>query len=81
MDTVEIVIGEDGLVKEPRGVRLRIPQTRVVPNDTDEDRRARLLEFIEETKRIMKDVPVKEVCESDPFIAKFKRMGILDERA
>ncbi len=48
--------------------------------DRIDARQRRLREFFAETERLLKDVPVKEVNESDPFIAKFKRMGILDVR-
>ena len=46
-----------------------------------EARQRRLREFFVETEKLLKDVPVKEVRETDPFIAKFKRMGILDVRS
>lgn len=80
MDTVEIVIGEDGRVVSPVGVRLRVPIQTVVPEreESDEERAARLDAFFEEHEKAMKDLPRRELCDSDPLVAKYRRMGLLD---
>ena len=81
MDTVEIVIGADGRIESPRGVRLRVPAELIVREvivETDEERTARFEAFHKETDELLKDVPVKELCDCDPRVAKYRRMGLLD---
>ena len=80
MDTVEIVIGEDGRVVSPVGVRLRIPTQNVAQErpESEEERATRLDAFFEEHEKAMEDLPRREMCDSDPLVAKYRRMGFFD---
>ena len=77
MDTVEIVIGEDGRIVSPVGVRLRIPAGSVVPEreESEDERAARIDAFVRETEEDLKDLPRRELCDSDPLVAEYRRMG------
>ncbi len=77
MDTVEIVIGEDGRVVSPVGMRLRVPIRAVVPEreETDEERAARIDAFVKETEEDLRDLPRRELSDVDPRVAKYRRMG------
>jgi hypothetical protein len=78
MDAVEIVIGEDGRILEPRGVTLRVPSSVALrPPDADQ-RRTRLQALWKEIDVHLDAIPKKPWPDNDPIVEKFRRKGLLD---
>ena len=47
-------------------------------NESDEARAARIDAFVRETELDLRDLPRRELSESEPLIAKYRRMGFFD---
>ena len=65
------------------GARLRVPIQAVVPEreESDEERTARIDAFIRETEEELRDLPRREMDDSDPLVAKYRRMGFFNAYA
>ena len=78
METVEIVIGEDGLIQEPRGVTLKVPSSLALCPPDVAQRRVRLQALWKEIDARLDDAPRQPWPENDPVVEKFRRKGLLD---